>query len=291
MQLSVKKRGHPPNDLRFKTGPIYIGRQVGSQIFLPDKSVSRQHAVIYQDSTQKWVIEDLASTNKTYVNKQAIHKHPIKDDDILKVGDFIIRVSFKEPKKDNSLIPKKSIHLDDTIAEGFTDLQQIIRQPEAKNAPPISLPASRSKDLRKALKAILKTKSMGELHLQLISLMLGQFSAHDAWAAIRTNPDEPMAIEGGRQISSEIIRKDQLAMHVKISYAMEKQKFILIPQLPRRLNPGRVRSIMIAPIVQGKKCLGALYLNNATEHERFELADLDYLLILTAIAESQLERF
>ena len=96
MQLSVKKRGQAANELRFKTGPIYIGRQVGSQVFLPDRSVSRQHAVIYQDASGQWLVEDLASTNKTYVNNTAVHKCPLNDDDIIKTGDFIIRVILKK---------------------------------------------------------------------------------------------------------------------------------------------------------------------------------------------------
>ena len=137
MQLSVKKRGQAPNELRFKTGPIYIGRQVGSQVFLPDRSVSRQHSVIYQDSSSKWMIADLASTNKTIVNNTAIHKCPISDNDVIKTGDFIIRVMLDETAKADTSRVEKQIHLDDTIADGIDITGQIVRQPMARNAPPM----------------------------------------------------------------------------------------------------------------------------------------------------------
>lgn len=292
MQLSVKKRGQPANDIRFKTGPVYIGRQVGSQVFLPDRSVSRQHSVIYQDSAQNWLIEDLGSTNKTYVNNQAVHKHNLKDNDLVNVGDFLIRITLKEPDPAQINQPKiKPIHLDDTVAGLNTDIQQIIRQPSAKQAPPISFPADRARHITHALKSIMKTTSIGELHSELIHIMHHQFAAHDAWVALTSEPSTEMAIEGGRQISSQKIKKDQLAMPIKISYAIEKQKYMLIPQLPPRLQTNRTRSLMIAPILQGRNCLGVLYASNTAEHEPYTLADLDYLMVISMIAESQLERF
>ena len=290
MQLSVKKRGQPANELRFKTGPIYIGRQVGSQIFLPHRSVSRQHAVIYQDAAGEWLIEDLASTNKTFVNNTAIHKCSIKEDDIVKTGDFIIRVSLKEMEKTPISQLQKHIHLDDTIAEGFDDLQQIVRQPGAKNAPPLSFPASRVKDLQKASNSIVRTRGAKELHRVILDLMRSQFFAYNAWAAIRKQAHGPMAVESGRTITSEYVKRYDLAMHMKITHVLEKQKYILIPQIPRRLNPGKIRSVMIAPILKDRKCYGVIYANRSAEHERYCLADMDYLMLLSTLIANQIER-
>lgn len=290
MQLSVKKRGQAPNELRFKKGPIYIGRQVGSQVFLPDRSVSRQHAVIYQDSSNEWLIEDLASTNKTLVNNVAIHKCQINDNDVIKTGDFIIRVLLKETVKGSESRIEKQIHLDDTIADGTDMLGQIIRQPQAKNAPPLSLPARRIKHFQRALKLIFRTRSLQELHSVVISLLQSQLEANNAWAALTTEADGRMMIENGRSISSEMVSKQDLVMYAKIPYALEKQKYILLPQLQRDFRAGRVRSLMIAPVIQDGKAFGVIYVNNTAKHERYELADLDYLLLLTTLVANQLTR-
>jgi hypothetical protein len=290
MQLSVKKRGQAANELRFKTGPVYIGRQVGSQVFLPDRSVSRQHAVIYQDAAGNWLIEDLASTNKTFVNNTAIHKTTLNEDDIVKTGDFIIRVSLKETEQTSGLQSKKQIHLDDTIADGLDDLQQIVRQPQAKNAPPLSFPTSRIKDLGKASNWIVRARSIKELHRAVIDLMHNQFSAYHAWFAIRKEPSGSMTIESGRSITSEFVKRYDLAMHMKINYVLEKQKYILVPQMPSKLNPGKIRSVMIAPILQGKKCYGVIYTNCTAEHQRYDPADLDYLMLMSTLIANQVER-
>jgi pSer/pThr/pTyr-binding forkhead associated (FHA) protein len=290
MQLSVKKRGQAPNELRFKTGPIYIGRQVGSQVFLPDRSVSRQHSVIYQDSSNKWMIEDLASTNKTIVNNTAVHKCAINDNDVIKTGDFIIRVMLNEAVKADASRVEKQIHLDDTIADGIDITGQIVRQPMARNAPPLTLPAKRIKDFQRALKIIFNADSVKALHAAIISLLQGQLGAHNAWAALTTEPNGQMMIEEGRTIGSERIAKKELVKHTKISYALEKQTYILLPQLQRTFETGRIRSLMIAPVIQDGKNFGMIYVNNTAEHERYELADLDYLLLITSLIANQLTR-
>ena len=91
MQISVRKDGVLLNESRFKKGPIYIGRQIGSQVFLLDRAVSRQHAVIYTDKNGAWVIEDLDSANKTFINRKAIHKCELKNDDNIRIADFSIK--------------------------------------------------------------------------------------------------------------------------------------------------------------------------------------------------------
>jgi pSer/pThr/pTyr-binding forkhead associated (FHA) protein len=64
MRLFVSLGGSSVNELRFDRGPIYIGRQTGSQVFLPDAAVSRQHAVIYTTRDGSWIVEDLGSATK-----------------------------------------------------------------------------------------------------------------------------------------------------------------------------------------------------------------------------------
>ena len=102
MRLTVKRGDDLINELRFSRGPIYIGRQIGSQIFLPDKAVSRQHTVIYTTTDGKWMVEDLDSANKTYLNNEAIHKAEIKNGDVLKIADFRIEIHVDESDKQDS---------------------------------------------------------------------------------------------------------------------------------------------------------------------------------------------
>ncbi len=77
MRLVVKQSNGTINEFQFAQGPVYIGRGANSQVFLPDRAVSRQHAVIFTTQDGKWFVEDLDSANKTYLNDKAIHKAAI----------------------------------------------------------------------------------------------------------------------------------------------------------------------------------------------------------------------
>ncbi len=68
---------------------IAIGRDDESDIVLRDPDVSRQHARIRQLGDNYW-IEDLGSTNGTFVNKQAITRAEIVDGDQIQIGKKIL---------------------------------------------------------------------------------------------------------------------------------------------------------------------------------------------------------
>ena len=64
---------------------LTIGRAPESDIHLPDPSVSRQHAEVYL-SEGKPIVEDLESSNGTFVNDEEVKKAFLKSGDTLRVG-------------------------------------------------------------------------------------------------------------------------------------------------------------------------------------------------------------
>ncbi|MHC4242647.1 MAG: FHA domain-containing protein, partial [Planctomycetota bacterium] len=81
MRVLVKQSDGAAKELQFTEGPISIGRGANNRVFLPDKGVSREHAIIRGMGGGKWVIEDLGSSNKTFLNNKAIRKAEIKHGD------------------------------------------------------------------------------------------------------------------------------------------------------------------------------------------------------------------
>ena len=81
---------------------LTIGRVSDNDIVIEDKSVSAHHAVIIQaqssvDDDQKcYVIEDLGSTNKTYVNNTAVTNHKLIDGDVIKIGKTRLKFSSED---------------------------------------------------------------------------------------------------------------------------------------------------------------------------------------------------
>jgi diguanylate cyclase (GGDEF)-like protein len=72
------------------TAPFDIGRSSKNDLPLDQESISRHHARITFDGAQYWV-QDLNSTNGTYVNDAQVKEKPLRDGDQIRVGRSILK--------------------------------------------------------------------------------------------------------------------------------------------------------------------------------------------------------
>ncbi|HOK96395.1 MAG TPA: FHA domain-containing protein [Anaerohalosphaeraceae bacterium] len=280
MRLFISLGQSSVNELKFDQGPVYVGRQMGSQVFLPDKAVSRQHAVFYTTKDGNWVIEDLGSSNKTYLNSHPIHKSELKHNDVVRIADFLIRVSL-EPDEDQN----RRNELEDTLTVEHTavarDLHTVERNFDALDAPPVKFAVKRIKQYHEAIELISKATKLDMLYKNLMDLLFRQFIAKHVWMAFRKAPAGPMDIEGGRQITTEHIDRTDLAVPASLAEALAGNKYLLIHQLPRQIIARGIRSVMITPILTAHTCHGVIYVANSTDHPHYSLAEMDYLILLS----------
>lgn len=94
---------------------IRIGRDPACDIFIDDKVVSMEHAVVEIDSgpsgSQKpaYTIRDLGSTNSTFVNDKEITAHQLQNDDLIRVGWNTFKfIDDVKPKREKTLKIHKS---------------------------------------------------------------------------------------------------------------------------------------------------------------------------------------
>ena len=87
------KTGPTPGQMYELAGSeVFIGRDQSSEIIVPEVEVSRRHARVYLQGGEYW-IEDLNSTNGTYVNNQRlIGPHLLRAGEIINLGE---KVSFE----------------------------------------------------------------------------------------------------------------------------------------------------------------------------------------------------
>ncbi len=286
MRLAVKGSDGTVNEFRFATGPVYIGRHTHCQILLPDRKVSRQHAVIFSTQDGKWMVEDLNSANKTYLNNKQVHKAEIKTGDSLRITDFTIEVNLK----DDSGV-KRPMHLEDTLITTSREPQFIVRKPDVEHAPDIQLPAKRAKDFIQATEAICKANGPDEVLQVLLDILLTQFGAYRSWCSLRNEPAGPMTSSEAKGRDGQEIQQSDINLSAKITQAIEKSQFLLMPQVSRLTKDERIHSAMIAPIVGASGCFGVLYVDNDVEQEPYSLNDLDYLMLLAIHTAAILENF
>lgn len=278
MRLTVKRGEEMVNELRFSRGPIYVGRQIGSQIFLPDRAVSRQHTVLYTTTDGKWMVEDLDSANKTYLNGEAVHKAEIKSGDILKIADFNIEVHMEEPAKG------AAVSLEDTLHATLHEPDVVLRHLDSVDAPLIRMQAKRGKDFSHAAAAICKNKDASGLVNTLLDLLLQQFGCFHAYAAVRKVPDGAMDASKGRRINGQGVELEDLQLGSRINEAVRNRYYILVPRLPMQEEGDKIGSAIIAPVMCEGECFGILYADSSLDHEHYGLNDLDYLILISLAA-------
>jgi hypothetical protein len=294
MRLVVKKDSQTVNEFRFDRGPVYIGRHEHSQVFLPDRAVSRQHATIFTTQEGKWVVEDLDSANKTFLNDKAIHKAEIKTGDRLRIGEFTIEINL-EAEADTD----EPIHLEDTIApqarqsapaSAASAREVIVRRPDVAHAPDINLPAKRVKDFLQATETICKANGP-EVLKALLSITLRHFKAYHSWCALRNQPEGPMTVHAGKCKDGRAVQLIEIKLNEKITQAVDKKEFLLFPRVSAPKDAEKIRSALIAPIIDPDGCFGVLYVDNAMDHGHYSLSDLDYLMLLAIHTAAIVENF
>jgi pSer/pThr/pTyr-binding forkhead associated (FHA) protein len=108
---------------------INIGRNIKNDIHIDNLSVSKLHARIIKQKG-KYFIEDLKSTNGTYLNEKKISKEILTNNDIITVGKHTL-VTIFEKKYDK--LPPHDITNDTMMLTTEKHKQMLKKQTRRKN--------------------------------------------------------------------------------------------------------------------------------------------------------------
>lgn len=94
-KLIIKLANEIVDRIDVQRGDMRIGRKPGCEIHIDSLAVSGEHANIFTVGEDSF-IQDLGSTNGTYVNNKKITKHHLRNDDVISIGKHSL-VYLKEP--------------------------------------------------------------------------------------------------------------------------------------------------------------------------------------------------
>jgi len=291
MRLVVKQKDGNTREFQFTAGPISIGRGANSHVFLPDKAVSRQHAVISCTDDGGWAIQDMGSSNKTFLNDKPVGKAAVRHGDCLRITDFIIEILLEDgAEEEMAMQPEDTLQLEAALAT--PKHETVVRRPDAQHAPAMRLAARRLTDFSKAAEKIFDAANIDELLLTLLDVTLEQFSAYHVWSALRLAPDGPMICHAGKRRDGSPVQLNELQLSEKITQAVEKGQFFVLPRVSAQMEAkDRIRSAMVASIMRSNGCFGVMYVDNAMIHEHYSLSDLDYLMLIAIHTAAILKRY
>lgn len=291
MRMLLKQKDGHAKEFHFTEGPISIGRGADSHVFLPDKAVSRKHAVVHSADDGTWLLEDLGSSNKTFLNDKAVTKAQIKHGDCLRITDFTIEIGLdKETIEEVEAPPGDTLQLEAALTT--PKHETVVRRPDAQHAPAMRLAAGRLTDFSKATEMITDAETVDQLLLTLLDVSLQQFNAYHVWCALRTQPDGPMTCHAGKRRDGSPVQLNELLLSDKVTQAVEKGQFLVLPRVSAQMeSKERIRSAMIAAILRPNGCFGVMYVDNAMIQEHYSLSDLDYLMLIAMHTAAILKKF
>ena len=299
MRLLVK-RGHSLiNDLKFTEGPVYIGRQPQSQVFLPDRAVSRQHAVMYTTPDGGWMIKDLESANQTVVNNRAVATLPLHEGDVIRIGDFTVEVHLDQYEGPSSETHQDTdMDLGDTLISASEAVPSVYgKESTRKPEHMIQLVPARIKDLYELMMGLCRLEDQETLLVELTKILLDQFEAYHVWAGFRETTEGPLTCHGGISRGGVSVTLNDLVGRSLVKQAMKGETYVLLPNIvDAATSPDstlataeHLRSAMAAPIMAPSGAYGVVYIDNGCDQTAFSHLDLDYLTLVSTHVAALIE--
>lgn len=88
-KLVIKFNDTVIDQIVLKQGDVNIGRRPGSDILLDNMAISGNHASIFTIGEDSF-IQDLNSTNGTFVNNKRVTKHHLQNGDVVSIGNHTL---------------------------------------------------------------------------------------------------------------------------------------------------------------------------------------------------------
>ena len=98
IKLELKFKDQVLKKIETENPEITIGRSPNTDIQIDNLAVSNQHAKIIRKKNH-YTLEDLNSTNGTYLNDKKITKATLKHNDVITVGKHNLIIYFKKEAK------------------------------------------------------------------------------------------------------------------------------------------------------------------------------------------------
>ncbi|MBI4586071.1 MAG: FHA domain-containing protein [Planctomycetes bacterium] len=293
-------QGHLVHQIPLTTKPITIGRDPACTITIPEIGVSRNHALI-EPSANFFTVKDLGSTNGTWVNKNPIKTHLLKDGDIICIGSYRIIAEqtayshMQEPELDRlsetseTFIDEKVFAFDKSPESGHT----VFRNIDSDALPEESRNVWQRLDrLQQIARDIGLIETLEVLYQKVLEMVIAELKADRAailiphgsgalkpaaaLSAISPSADgssQPFDIHQGvlQTVASECTA-------VLIKNAGQDQRFV--PAEGSR--PSTVRSVMCVPLVTQKSLEGVLYLDRVKNPSPFTDEDLWFMTVIAS---------
>ena len=269
-----------------------IGRKSSNSLRLIDPKVSRAHARIHP-TEDGFLLEDLESSNGTYINGNKVDSVLLKSGDKIKTGLTEILFSEKESEELNREDPHATIAFEKKIPH----LVQTVTEEYQSTYGKESFPAQRYQAIIRINQAIggdLELKMVLEKVLEEVFLIFRP--ERGAVLALNEDTGKFDVICSKAEAGSESLN-DLLISRSILNRVLDESIGILIDDattddrfsLSESISIDRIRSAICVPLIQRNEVVGIIYVDAPTQARAFTEQDLDLLTTIAGPASVQIQ--
>lgn len=122
-KITIRLDGELIREVSLTKNRTTLGRRPYNDVVLENLAVSGRHACLIQQD-QQVTIEDLDSTNGTYVNGRAVKKQVLQESDSIAIGQFRIVFSWESGTDDEAQDNQDAPPYDATWPQAFDDMAE-----------------------------------------------------------------------------------------------------------------------------------------------------------------------
>ena len=271
---------------------LTIGRKSDSTIRLIDAKVSRNHAKILE-TAEGFLIEDMKSSNGTFVNGEKIESRLLKPGDTITIGFTQLRFSEREIGKSEVRDPFTTI----AIERRMPDLSQTQLAGQGFGSEGEDLSLQRLQAMMRMNKAIggdLVLEMVLEKMLEEIFLMFGP--ERGAVLALNEGTGELDIVcskvkTGGNGLDTSLLSRSILnkvledSVGILVDDATKDDRF----SLSESVSLDNIRSALCVPLIRQNEVIGVIYLDASSQVKAFAESDLELLISIAGPASVQIQ--
>ena len=271
---------------------LVIGRSSKADLPLPDPSLSREHARLFQEGG-RWFVEDLGSRNGTYLEGRRLESSaPLGPGQTLRMGGCTVAIE----EKAKSATSGGGI-VDGTIfrpAEELLDQSRFVpTESEAAGDRALRRYAERLKLVFDVQQSLARSESIDELLDQMLAGVFNHLMPEQGAVFLKTTGGEfrraasRSAIPGGKEfvLSKSLIR--EVAGKGLAALAIDVRTDERFAEAASILGAG-VRSLIAAPLLGPEGSLGMIALSSNATVRKFTEEDMELLVSLASVAALRL---
>jgi signal transduction histidine kinase len=293
IQLDVIAGSNKGASFRVEEPSFIIGRGRTNRVILTDRKVSAKHAQI-ECRDADYVIRDLGSTNGTFVNGQAVTETTLDEDDELRLGHTIVRVT--DLTVGAVTRPAGNVSISDAALFGDAPVHARVKRdtrPPVLEPPADDSSAPNLIEAYRNLLAMYKVSSVIRSNAEVEKILdeiLGQIfrNFRAERGVIMLIDDETGELVPTVYRSRQDADESMTVSRTIVKQVVERQEAILTSDatVDERFSPAEsivqqhIRSAMCAPLTAKSRPLGIIYVDCRTEAGTFKKADLELLTVL-----------